>query len=539
MNLESGLLFAALVAVTLYITYWAGKKNSSVESHLVAGGHISGRQNGVAIAGDFISAATFLGTTGAIALTGFNGFYLAVYIPVAYLLAMLLVAEPLRNLGHFTLGDVLATRFRGDGVRASIATSSVIISLLYMVAQFVGAAALIVLLFKIDYWLAALLIGILTTVYTLFGGMLATTYIQIIKTALLLFCGALLLVLVIAKFGWNPLTIFRDVSDATNGAAVTPARPTQEAIDAAYAAGKTPPKLPIETFSNIFGVTIGVLGLPHVMIRFLTVKDGKAARTSAVTAIWIFAVFLITLPILSYGAKLLIDASTLTDPKQNAGGNLTMPLLAGTVGGDLLLAFVSAVAFATILAALSGLVIATAGAVSHDIYGKLIKKGQVDHVTQLTVARIATVAAAVVAMLVALLAQKQNVAFLATLAIAVGASANLPALLFTMYSRRATGKGVMWGMICGLVVAISIILVSPVVMGQNALLPISSPGIISIPVGFIVTWVVSRLTQPAGQALHEADDLFRRIRVQAVTGMDPGEHGGTPPTAGSKGAQAR
>jgi SSS family solute:Na+ symporter/cation/acetate symporter len=185
----------------------------------------------VAIAGDFISAATFLGTTGAIALTGFNGFYLAVYIPVAYLAAMLLVAEPLRNLGHFTLGDVLATRFRGDGVRASIATSSVVISLLYMVAQFVGAAALIVLLFKIEYWLAALLIGILTTVYTLFGGMLATTYIQIIKTGLLLFCGALLLVLVIAKFGWNPLTIFRDVADATNGTAVAPARPTQEAID--------------------------------------------------------------------------------------------------------------------------------------------------------------------------------------------------------------------------------------------------------------------------------------------------------------------
>lgn len=540
MNLESAVLFSALVAVTLYITYWAGKRNTSVENHLVAAGHISGRQNGVAIAGDFISAATFLGTTGAIALTGFNGFYLAIYIPVAYLLALLLVAEPLRNLGHFTLGDVLATRFRGDGVRGSIAVSSVVISLLYMVAQFVGAAAVIVLLFKIEYWVAALLIGVLTTVYTLFGGMLATTYIQVIKTGLLLFCGALLLVLVVAKFGWNPLSVFRQVNEATNGAAVSPARPSQAAIDAAYAAGKTPPRPPIETFSNILGVTLGVLGLPHVMIRFLTVKDGRAARTSAVTAIWIFALFLITLPVLSYGAKLLIDQATLTSPTTNAGGNLTMPLLAENLGGDILLAFVSAVAFATILAALSGLVIATAGAISHDLYGKVLKKGHVDHKQQLTVARIATVSSAVVAMLIALLAQKQNVAFLATLAIAVAASANLPALLFTMYYRKSTGVGVMWGMIVGLFAAIGIILVSPVFMGQNALLPISSPGIISIPLGFLVTWVVSLMTQPEGKAAAEANTLFDRIRVQAVTGMDPGEvHVGAGPDGGDPDALVR
>ena len=519
MNTETVLMFVGLVGITLYITYWAGKRNNSVESHLVASGHISGRLNGVAIAGDFISAATFLGTTGAIALNGFNGFYLAVYIPVAYLLCLLLVAEPLRNLGHFTLGDVLATRFRGQSVRGAIAISSIVISLLYMVAQFVGAALLVVLLFKIEYWIAALLIGVLTSVYTLFGGMLATTYIQIIKTALLLFCGALLLVLVVSKFGWNPLAIFQQAAETTNNGAVAPARKGTA--------------LQWEQFSLLIGVTFGVLGLPHVMIRFLTVKDGKAARTSAVTAIWIFACFLITLPFISYGAMILIGRNKIV--AASPGGNLAMPQLAEFLGGNILLAFVSAVTFATILAALSGLVIATTGAISHDIYGKLIRKGDVDPAKQLTVARVATVSSAVVALLIALVAQKQNVAFLATLAIAVAASANLPAILFTMYVRKATAKGITAGMVAGLVSAVTIILLSPTFHAGDAILPISSPGLISIPIGFLVTWVVSLMTAPKGADLEEANHLFHRIRVQAVTGMDPGPD--RAPSAGRAGAR--
>ncbi|MBL8929451.1 MAG: cation acetate symporter [Kineosporiaceae bacterium] len=507
MNTESAVLFLALVAVTLYITYWAGKRNKSVETHLVAKGAIAGRQNGVAIAGDFISAATFLGTTGAIALGGFNGFYLAVYIPISYLLCLLLVAEPLRNLGHFTLGDVLASRFHGDGVRAAIATASVVVSLLYIVAQFVGAALLVQLLFGVKYWQAAGAIGLLTLIYTLFGGMIATTYIQIVKTAILLFCGALLLVLVLAKFGWNPLTIFQEAGEATKDAALKPVRKGTAAQ--------------WEQFSLIFGVTLGVLGLPHVMIRFLTVRDGAAARTSAVTAIWIFAVFLITLPFVSYGAMLLVGKEAIV--KASKGGNLAMPQLAETLGGDLLLAFVSAVAFATILAALSGLVIATTGAVSHDIYGKLLRKGHVDHTRQLTVARATTVISVAISMLIALAAQKQNVAFLATLAIAVAASANLPALLFTIYWRKATAAGITAGMVAGLVTAVVIILLSPTFHGsaEGALLPISSPGIISVPVGFLVMYLVSLATQPKGEALAAANRLFDRIQVQAVTGIDP------------------
>jgi SSS family transporter len=503
----AAILFLVLVAVTLGITYWAGKRNKSVESHLVAKGAISGRANGVAIAGDFISAATFLGTTGAIALGGFNGFYLAVYIPIAYLLCMLLVAEPLRNLGKFTLGDVLATRFPGNNVRGVIATASIVVSLLYIVAQFVGAALLIQLLFGIEYWIAAVAIGVLTLVYTLFGGMIATTYIQIVKTAILLFCGALLLVLVLSKFGWNPMNVFQQAAGALpNNKAILPTR-----------AGTVPQW---EQFSMIFGVTLGVLGLPHVMIRFLTVKNGAEARTSAVSAIWIFAVFLITLPVLSYGAMLLVGQAEIK--KKSAGGNLAVPQLSNLLGGDLLLSFVSAVAFATILAALSGLVIATTGSVSHDLYAKLLMKGDVEHHAQLRIARLATVVSVLVPALIALAAQKQNVAFLATLAIAVAASSNLPALLFTIYWRRATATGVAVGMVAGLVTAIAIIFMSPAFQSaDSALIKLSSPGIFSIPVGFLVMWLVSLATQPKGEERAHADELFERIHIQAVTGYDP------------------
>lgn len=510
MNPEASLIFAVLVAVTLGITWWAGRRNTSVESHLVATGSLSGRKNGVAIAGDFISAATFLGTTGAIAVGGFNGFYLAVYIPVAFLLALLLIAEPLRNLGHFTLGDVLATRFSGDGVRGAIAISSVIVSLLYMVAQFVGAALLIQLLFDIDYLVAALAIGVLTLVYTLVGGMLATTYIQILKTCLLLFCGALLLVFALSKFGWNPVEVFTQVHDATGGKALQPFRGEGAA--------------PWDQFSLIFGVTLGVLGLPHVMIRFLTVKDSAEARKSAVTAIWIFSAFLVTLPVLSYAAALLLADDPKFQASAAAGGNMTIPLLSAHLGGDTLLALVSAVAFATILAALSGLVIATTGSISHDLYGKLLRKGNVGRVQQSRVARIATLGSVVAALLVALLVKDQNVAFLATLAIAVAASANLPALLFTIYVRRTTAAGVTWGMVAGLVSAVALILMSPVLHPANpevALIPLKSPGLISIPIGFAVMFLVSLATQPRGADKLESDRTFDRIRFQATTGIDP------------------
>ncbi|PID96890.1 MAG: cation acetate symporter [Actinomycetales bacterium] len=512
MSPTAAVIFVVLVGVTLYITYWAGKRNKSVGSHLVASGHITGRQNGIAIAGDFISAATFLGTTGAIAMLGFNGFYYAVYIPIAYLLAMLLVAEPLRNLGQFTLGDVLARRFPAANVRGAIAMSSVFLSLIYIVAQFVGAAVLIKLLFGIEYWAAAAIIGLLTAIYTLFGGMLATTYIQIVKTAILLACGMILILLVLNNFGWNPLELFRQAADATAAnppAALEPARPglIQQ----------------INQFSLILGVTIGVLGLPHVMIRFLTVRNSDEARTSAVTAIWIFAGFLIFLPVLGYGAMLLVENGR---AGLGGGGNLAMPELAKVLGGDLLLSFVSAVAFATILAALSGLVIATSGAVAHDLYTKLLKQGRVGPKQQLTVARVATVGAVVVSLLISLAVEQFNVAFLATLAITVSASANLPAILGTIYWRRVTSQGVFYGMVAGLSLSVGMIILSPTFFD---LIPITAPGIISIPVGFLTMWLVSLATQPKGESLAKANETFDRMRIQAVTGVDPYDPDYVPP----------
>lgn len=498
----AAVLFVIIVTATLGVTWWAGRRNTSVSSHLVAGGGITSRKNGLAIAGDFISASSFLGTTGAVALTGFNGYYLGINLAVCFVLALLIVAEPLRNLGQFTLGDVLATRFTHSHVRASISVSSIALSLLYMVAQFVGAALLIVLLFDIPYWAAALTIGVLTTIYTAFGGMLGTTYIQIIKTGLLLACCVLIVLFVLAKFGFNPLTVMQEAGAATGNKTLMPTRTTTIAG--------------IDSFSLVFGVILGTLGLPHVMVRFLTVKSSEDARDSAITAIWIFVAFVLAVPTMAYGALLIVGRDAIK--QASVAGNLAMPQLAEAVGGDAFLSFLAAVAFAVILASLSGLVIATSGAVSHDVYAKLIKKGHADPKAEFLVARGSTVVAAAIAVGLAFVFEKQNVAFLATLAIAVAGSANLPGMLLAIYWRKATAAGLTVGMYVGLIVSIVMIFLSPVVLKEDALVPLSSPGIVSIPLGFLVAVVVSLLTQPKGAEKEEADTRFDQERFQAVTG---------------------
>ncbi|WP_370894846.1 cation acetate symporter [Janibacter sp. GXQ6167] len=508
MNTTAAVLFVIFIGATLVITWWAGKRNTSVESHLVAQGRISGKRNGLAIAGDLVSAATFLGTTAAIAFSGFNGYYYAIFIPMAFLLALLLVAEPLRNLGRFTLGDVVATRFPSDNVRATIGVSAVVVSILYVVAQFVGAALLVQLLFGIDYLWAAIIIAVLTTVYTLFGGMIATTYIQIVQTILLLIAGVVLIVLVLSNFGFNPMQVFASIKASPDAALLQPLRES--------------PAAQWEQFSLIFGVTLGVLGLPHILVRFLTVPSAKEARSSAVTSIWIFSGFLIFMPILSFGAVSLYGGRKgLMEEVGNP--NLTVTALGKYLGGDTLLAFVAAVTFLVILSSLAGLIIATSGAISHDLYANVLKKGRVDPKQQLTVARIATFVSAAIATAIALVAQQYNVAFLATLAIAVAASAMLPALLLTMYWRKTTAIGVAVGMVFGLLTALLVILQSPIFRGENAFIPISSPAIISLPVGFIVMMVVSLLTQPKGDEARKADAIFDRIRIKMVTKVDPGD----------------
>ena len=508
MNPVSAFLFGALVLVTLAITAWAAKRNKSAEDHFVAGGRLTGRQNGVAIAGDFISAASFLGVTGAIALTGFNGFYLAVFVPIAFVLAMLLIAEPLRNLGRFTLADVLATRFAGRDVRSVMALSTVTISIVYLVAQLVGAALLVSLLFDLDYTVAVLVIGALTTVYTLLGGMLATSWIQIIKTGLLLVCAVLLFVLVLVRFDFNP---FGPFSTALTEFGQSFVAPKQSGGWASF-----------DQLSMTIGLVFGVLGLPHVMIRFLTVPDAKQARTSAYTAIWIFFAFYLLIPVLGYGAAKIVGIDAIK--QANRGGNLAVTQLAESVGGSVLLALVAAVAFVTILAALSGLVIATSGAIAHDLYGQVFRRGGGSAKSQHRAARVATVATCVAGMLIAFVAEGQNVAFLASFGMSIAACANLPALLLTMYWKRMTARAVLWGILVGLGLSLAVILLSPVVQGPDAPLPFSNPALAVAPIALVVSVLVALAGKPRSAA---ADREFFALRTQALTGRRPSELGTT------------
>ncbi|WP_280396556.1 solute symporter family protein [Nocardia carnea] len=502
MNIVSASLFAALVVVTLLITAWAARQNKSAADHYVAGGALTGRQNGVAIAGDFISAASFLGVTGAIALTGFNGFYLAVFVPVAFVLALLLIAEPLRNLGRFTLADVLATRFPGKDVRSLMAVSTVVISVVYLVSQLVGAALLVSLLFDLDYAVAVLIIGALTTAYTLVGGMLATSWIQIIKTGLLLVCAVILFVLVLVRFDFNPFGPFSDALAEFGQQYVAPMR----SGDAAS----------FDQLSQTVGLVLGVLGLPHVMIRFLTVPDAQQARTSAYTSIWIFFGFYLMIPVLGYGAAVLVGPEAIA--AENKGGNLAVAQLAETLGGGVLLAFVAAVAFVTILAALSGLVIATSGAIAHDLYGQVLRNGKVSPTAQHRAARIATVATCLAGVAIAFAAQRQNVAFLASLGMSIAACANLPALLLTLYWRRMTARAVLSGIVTGLVLSIAVIVCSPAVQGADSLLPFSNPALAVAPISFLVSVLVAFATAPKDAEAAAAAAEFRSLRIRALTG---------------------
>lgn len=340
-DITAFVFFVIIIAITLLITYWAAKRNVDTSHHYVAGGEIKSWQNGLAISGDYLSAASFLGIAGAIALTGFSGFYLSIGFLVAYLVVLLLVAEPLRNLGKYTVGDVLTARFKSRGVRATSALNTVTISMFYMIAQLVGAGALISLLLPISFTTSVLIVGVLMTIYVVAGGMIATTWIQIIKAVLLIAGSLLLSLLVLARFGFNPIALFAEVESRVGTEAVVPAAP-----------GGLVPGL--DTISLNIALVLGTAGLPHILIRFLTVPDAKTARRSIIVATLIIGGFYLLTPILGYGATVFVGRDAITEA--NEAGNLAAPQLAQALGGPLLLAFVSAVAFATIVAVVAGLV---------------------------------------------------------------------------------------------------------------------------------------------------------------------------------------
>ena len=468
----------ALVLMTLVLTGYAATRNKDTGDHYVAGRRIGGFANGLALAGDQISAASFLGITGAIALAGFNGFYLAVGLPIAYVLVLLLVAEPLRNLGRYTLADVVAVRFEGRGLRASIAIATVIMTVIYMTVQFIGAGLIAGALLDVNFTVAVLVLGVLMTLYTVLGGMVATTYIQIFKTSLLAVMVLAVFVAVISRTGWNPIGPMLDASDSFGSKIVEPDRSdTTESFN---------------WLSLNIGLVLGIMGLPHVMLRFLTVRDAKAARNSAAVAISIFSVFFLMLPIFGYAALNEIGKKAIV--AANPAGNSAGPMLAQEVGGDLLYALVAGVTIATILAVLAGLAIAASGAVAHDLYTSVFKRGDVDERGQLMVGRAAGAGTAAVAILIALVAKDLNIANVANIAFAIAASTTMPTLLLTIYWRSFNQVGAVSAMVGGLTVSLVLVFLGPDVLGKDdAIWPLAIPAIVSVPAGFLFAYAGTKL----------------------------------------------
>jgi len=408
MNYTAVALFAAIVGLTLVITYFAARKTKTANDFYTADGGLTGAQNGMAIAGDYMSAASFLGIAGMIALAGFDGFFYSIGFLVAYLVVLYLVAEPLRNLGKYTMADMIAARFNASKVRGVAAMNSIAISIFYMIAQLVGAGALIELLLGIPYTTSVIIVGILMTVYVVFGGMTATSWVQIIKAILLMAGTAVISFMVFAKFDFSIFKMFSEVKQATP-------------LGDSFLNPGNKFKLPLDTISLNLALVLGTAGLPHILIRFFTVKDAPTARKSVVYATWIIGAFYILTIFLGFGAAAFVGSEDII--AANAAGNMAAPLLAQALGGDLLFAFVAAVAFATILAVVAGLVLSAASAFAHDFYSHILRKGQATEKEQMTAARLASIAVAMISMVVALFAQTMNVAFLVSLAFAVAASA--------------------------------------------------------------------------------------------------------------------
>ncbi|WP_071393789.1 solute symporter family protein [Bacillus tuaregi] len=500
-------LFVLIVGLTLVITYWAAKRTKTASEFYTAGGGLTGWQNGLAIAGDYLSAASFLGIAGAIALNGFDGFFYSIGYLVAYLVVLYIVAEPLRNLGKYTIADMITARFDQKKVRAVAALSTLTIVIFYMIAQLVGAGALIQLLLGIDYWIAVLIVGVMMTTYVLFGGMTATSWVQITKAVLLMIGTVVISFLVLAKFNFNIFTMFSEMKTLTP-------------LGESYLNPGVKYTVPIDTLSMMAALVLGTAGLPHILMRFFTVKDAKTARSSVVTATWVVGIFYILTIFLGFGAAAFVGSTDIV--AANAAGNMAAPLLAKALGGDMLMSFVSAVAFATILAVVAGLVLSGASAFAHDIYGQIIKKGQMTEKQQMLAARYASIGVSIFSIILALFAQTMNVAFLVSLAFCVAASANLPVIIYTIYWKKFNTAGAVTGMLTGLITALVLVAISPNVLNPVAgaaifvgdpIFPLTNPAIVSIPAGFIGAFIGTVV------ANRRDEKKYAEVLVKANTGV--------------------
>jgi cation/acetate symporter len=496
--------FLLFVAITLAVTWWAARRTRSAREFYAAGRSISALQNGLALSGDYMSAASFLGIAGLVALKGFDGMIYATGWLVGWPALLFLVAEPLRNLGKYTFADVVAFRLRQRPVRLAAAFGGILTVLVYTIAQMVGSGNLIRLMFGISYEWAVIAVGTVMLVYVLVGGMIATTWVQIIKAALLLGGVTLLTLLVLVRFHFDLGSLYGAVVDRYGQSALEPGGLVTSPVDAV---------------SLGLALMLGLLGLPHILMRFYTVPNARAARSSVLYATGFIGYFYLIIPLVGFGAAALVGRELITGADK--GGNMAAPLLAEQLGGTLFLGLIAAVAFATILAVVAGLTLAGASALSHDVYVYVVKGGHASETEQVRVARWATVVFGIIAVLLGVLFKGQNVAFMVGLAFAIAASANFPALLLSIVWKRFTTAGAVASIVTGAVLAVGLIVLSPTVwvdvLGhETAIFPLRNPAIVSMTVSILVGVVASLLgREPSAEASFDDERLRTYLGVGA------------------------
>ncbi|MBO2453123.1 cation acetate symporter [Actinomadura barringtoniae] len=547
-------LFAVFVAITLFITIWASRQNKTAADYYAGGRQFSALQNGLAIGGDYMSAASFLGIAGLFALSGYDGFLYSIGFLVAWLVALLLVAELLRNSGRYTMADVLAYRMRQRPVRAAAGVSTIVVSIFYLLAQMVGAGALVSLLLGTDseatkIW-TIVVVGALMIFYVTVGGMKGTTWVQIVKAVMLMVGAIVMTIWVLSKYSFNLSSLLHAAAEKSGKG--------DAFLKPGLKYGATDMWSKLDLLSLGLALVLGTAGLPHILIRFYTVPTAKAARKSVNWAIGIIGAFYLMTLVIGFGAAALVGSAAIK--AANPGGNTAAPQLAeelgggaGSTGGAVFLAIIAAVAFATILAVVAGLTLASSSSFAHDIYANVFKRGKATEKDEVKQARIAAIVIGAIAIVLSIFARGLNVAFLVALAFAIAASANLPNLLFSLFWKRFNTRGALWGIYAGLITAVGLVLLSPVAWGgasdtkppakltaktakdcgvpvtskevgnpdalfsctTKAPFPMENPGLVSIPVGFIA----AALGAMSGGRRPEDDDKYAELEVRSLTGM--------------------
>ncbi|CAI2486162.1 cation/acetate symporter ActP [Serratia liquefaciens] len=512
LNIQAIVMFVLFVGATLYITYWASKRTRSRQDYYTAGGKITGLQNGLAIAGDFMSAASFLGISALVYTSGYDGLIYSIGFLIGWPIILFLIAERLRNLGRYTFADVASYRLKQKPIRTLSACGSLVVVALYLIAQMVGAGKLIQLLFGLNYHVAVILVGILMVLYVLFGGMLATTWVQIIKAVLLLAGASFMALMVMKSVNFDFNTLFAEaVKVHPKGLAIM--SPGGLVSD------------PISALSLGLALMFGTAGLPHILMRFFTVSDAKEARKSVFYATGFIGYFYILTFIIGFGAILLVSPNPAFKDATGAllgGTNMAAVHLANAVGGNFFLGFISAVAFATILAVVAGLTLAGASAVSHDLYASVIKNGKATERDELRVSKITVVILGIVAIALGILFEKQNIAFMVGLAFSIAASCNFPIIILSMYWSRLTTRGAMIGGWLGLLTAVILMILGPTIWVQilgheKPIYPYEYPALFSMIVAFVGTWLFS--VTDSSLAGQQERERFRFQFVRSQTGL--------------------